>query len=457
MSTSTVSITANPVARRRTAVAGGRKSSIELVPAEPTLNGAVVGDDKGIVGPSRDLSHRSIRGDATKDLLQAKNPALAHNSTISPRRTSKTATKPEKPLWLTVLSIFAKNLVLLLVLAGLVQIIRRMLLRHGESTMLGTNMGLSEIEGRIAEVESFMKTTAKMIQVQVDVVDRRMDGEMGGLRREMDNKIEDQHTILQNALKNMEDKSKELENSMNELKNVNWLSKEEFEKMYEELKKGVGESGEIENDVSLDDLRAYAREIVEKEIEKHAADGLGRADYALASGGAMVVRHSEPYAAGKGLNWFLIASGNGVLNDAVKMLKPSFGEPGHCFALKGSIGFVEIKLRTAIIPEAVTLEHVDKSVAYDRSSAPKHCHVSGWLQERDGGISGKIYRLAEFTYDLERSNAQTFNMLKDTGIIIDTIRLDFLSNHGSPAHTCIYRFRVHGYEPESVSVMATQP
>ena len=42
------------------------------------------------------------------------------------------------------------------------------------------------------------------------------------------------------------------------------------------------------------------------------------------------------------------------------MLKQSFGEPGQCFPLKGDSGFVQIRLRTTIIPEAITLEHVDK-------------------------------------------------------------------------------------------------
>ncbi|GKV39697.1 hypothetical protein SLEP1_g47428 [Rubroshorea leprosula] len=459
MSASTVSITANPAARRRPVLANEKKSNIEMVPAEPTLSGAIVGADKATAGQSKDLSHHSIRGEATRDLLQAKKPALAHNSTVSPRRTRKASSKTEKPRWLTVLSIFTKNLVLLLVMAGLVQMIWRLVLRSGESSMLGTNMGLSEIESRIAEVESFVKTTAKMIQVQVDVVDRRIDSEVGGLRRDLNNKIEDQRSILQNALENLQDKSKELENFMNELKNVNWLTKEEFERIYEELKNSKGESGENENNLSLDGMKAYAREILEKEIEKHAADGLGRVDYALASGGAMVVSHSEPYLAGKRSNWFLIGSRNVVRDDANKMLKPSFGEPGQCFPLKGSSGFVQIKLRTTIIPEAVTLEHVAKSVAYDRSSAPKYCRVSGWLQgHEDTAVDArKMYLLAEFTYDLEKSNAQTFNVLSsaDTGVI-DTVRLDFTSNHGSPTHTCIYRFRVHGYEPGSVSMMTMQ-
>ena len=109
----------------------------------------------------------------------------------------------------------------------------------------------------------------------------------------------------------------------------------------------------------------FARDIVWKEIEKHAADGLGRVDYALASGGAKVVRHSEPYGFGKGNGWFTTAKGrNRVHASANKMLEPSFGEPGQCFPLQGSSGFIEIKLRTGIIPEAVTLEHVSKVIFF---------------------------------------------------------------------------------------------
>ncbi|KAF3545335.1 hypothetical protein DY000_02009768 [Brassica cretica] len=46
------------------------------------------------------------------------------------------------------------------------------------------------------------------------------------------------------------------------------------------------------------------------------------------------------------------------------MLSPSFGEPGQCFALKGSSGYVQIRLRGPIVPEAFTLEHVAKVLAH---------------------------------------------------------------------------------------------
>ncbi|KDO53802.1 hypothetical protein CISIN_1g044738mg, partial [Citrus sinensis] len=347
MSASAVSITANTAARRRPVVINDKKSNnnnIELVSVDPQLNG--VGDDKPTAAQSKDLSRHSIRGEAVVDkdtLVQVKKSGLA-NSTVSPRRSRKSSPKPEKPRWATVVSIFTKNFLLLVAVLGLGQMIRRVYLKSGDSA--GAELGFSEFERRITEVENFLKTTTKMMQLQVEVLDRKVESEMGGLRRERE-------------LKKLEEKSEGLERTLSELKAVDWLSKEEFEKFFEEFKKQ--KSGELsENDVSLDDIRVYAREIVEKEIEKHAADGLGRVDYALATSGAFVIKHSDAYLAGKGSNWLSLSSRNGVHSYADKMLKPSFGEPGQCFPLKGSSGFVQIKLRTAIIPEAITLEHVAK-------------------------------------------------------------------------------------------------
>lgn len=456
MSASTVSITANPAsARRRPVVVSDKKSpsnNIELVvPHEQQINGGGGGKANVTAAASRDLSHHSILERTVKDLQVKKT-----SSTISPRR----ARKVEKPRWMKVVSVFTKNFVLLLVLAGLVQMVRKLAVKSGgiESASVGTQMGLSEFDGRIAEMESMVKTAVKMIQVQVEVVDKKIASEVGGLRREISKKIDDKGVILEKELRKLVERSEGLEKKIGELKAGDWLSKEDFEKFYEQFKKAKG--GEFDgSDVSLDDIMVYAREIVQKEIEKHAADGLGRVDYALASSGGMVVKHSDPYMAGRGVNWFL--KGRGVHPNADEMLKPSFGEPGKCFALKGTSGFVQIKLRGAIVPEAVTLEHVAKSVAYDRSTAPKDCRVSGWLQNRDlhtADDEEKMLLLTEFTYDLEKSNAQTFNVMDNTASgLVDTVRLDFTSNHGSPSLTCIYRLRVHGYEPDPSSMTAMQP
>ncbi|KAK8301462.1 hypothetical protein V6Z11_D04G021300 [Gossypium hirsutum] len=399
MSASTLSISANPAvsARRRPVLLAENKSNFESLPAEPNPNGVNVGEDKATgAANSRDLSHHSVRGEALKDFGQARKVTVAQNSNVPLRRTRKgVVNKTEKPRWQTV--------------------------------------------------------------VQVEVVDRKLENEIGGLRRELNERIDDQSVALGNSLKILEEKSEGLDKSLRELKSANLLTKEEFENMYEQMFKEKGGNGKIETAVSLSDIGAYAREIVKNEIEMHASDGLARADYALFSGGGKVVRHSEPFLAGKGSNWFSKGSQNMVHPDADKMLKPSFGEPGQCFPLKGSSGFVQIKLRTAIIPEAITLEHVAKNVAYDRSSAPKDCRVSGWMQGRDLDLPidpNKMFVLAEFMYDLEKSSAQTFDVSDAGGVgIVNTVRLDFSSNHGSTSHTCIYRLRVHGQEPDSVSMV----
>lgn len=361
MSASTVSITANPTARRRPVLAGDKKPGIELMGADGGVAAATVGGagvDK--LSNGKDLSH-TIRGetvlDRSRDAVQVKKSLPASATALPARRPNrKGVLKAEKPRWQTVASVFVKNFLLLVVLLGLAQMIRRLASNSGNISPVTSS---TEFEHRIAEVESFLKTTTKMMQVQVEVVDRKIENEIGGLRMELNKKIEDEHAQFANELKKLDGRTESLEKFLGDLRSTDWLAKEEFDKFLDEFKKAKGlDHGS--GDVNLDEIRAFAREIVEKEIEKHAADGLGRVDYALASGGATVVKHSEPYIVGRGSNWFSRANRNAVHNDAEKLLRPSFGEPGQCFPLKGSSGFVQIKLRTAIVPEAVTLEHVDK-------------------------------------------------------------------------------------------------
>ncbi|KAA8514776.1 hypothetical protein F0562_017955 [Nyssa sinensis] len=370
MSASTVSITANPAAWRRPIVLGEKKSGIEFVGgdggAAVATSGGGGGDDKvtNSGGIGKDLSH-SIRGEAvlerSRDLVQVKK-ALPNSTTLLPRRTTrKVVSKPEKSWWQTLISVFTKNFLLLLALLGLVQMICRLVIYGGNSPTVPPSAGISDLESRIVEVESFLKSTTKMMQIQVEVVDRKIENQIGGLRRELSKKIEDRGEEFFIELKKLDGITESLENKLDDLRATNWLAKQDFDKFFDEFKETKG-FDQGNRDVSLDEIRAFAREIVEKEIEKHAADGLGRVDYALASGGAMVMKHSEPYIVGRGTSWFYMKNWNGVHSDAEKMLRPSFGEPGQCFPFKGSMGFVQIKLRMAIIPEAITLEHVAKLI-----------------------------------------------------------------------------------------------
>lgn len=421
--------------RRRQVVVAEKTTSVQVqdeeVPAASDDKDATSGKD---TTSGKDLSN-AVREDSVlerpRDLSQIKKGIIA--SGVTPRR--RKPAKPEKPVWQTVISVTLKNALLLAALIWLVQSIWRW-----NERLIPTSDGqyaVLEVESRIAEVETSLKKTAKMAQVQLDVLDKRTK------------QAEEKGDALEKELKMLASRTHDMDKFLSELRDANFLSKEEFEAFAKELEESKKLNGNSKG-LSLDDVGSYAREIVLKEVEKHAADGLGRVDYALASGGARVVRHSEPYTSGKAGNWFPVAkSRGGVHGSAHKMLEPSFGEPGQCFPLKGTSGFVEIKLRGPVTPDAITLEHVAKSVAYDRSSAPKDCQVSGWFEgpEDDPSSRGeKRVILKEFTYDLEKSNAQTFNIDTVYPDAVNMIRLDFSSNHGSPSHTCIYRLRVHGHE-----------
>ncbi|KAI4384101.1 hypothetical protein MLD38_009868 [Melastoma candidum] len=396
---------------------------------------------------SKDIGRYSSRNNEPSAVRKAPGDGPAATAA---RRARKLTPRKERPWWLTAISVFTKNFVLLMVVIGLVQLVRKMAVK---SVLMPPE--LTDFEGRITEVEGLVKKTAKTLQVQMDVVDKKVGSEVLGLREEV-KEIRESAGKLGDEVKELVEKSGVLERGLKELRDGEWLSKEEFQVFVDEVKAIRKDRGHPMVDVSLDDLKAYAREMLIKEIEKHAADGLGMVDYAVASAGGSVIGHSEVYSVGNG--WFSMTTRQGAHADATKMLKPSFGEPGQCFPLKGSSGYVIIKLRTSIIPEAVTLEHVAKSVAFDRSSAPKDCRVSGWLQGRSDIAAvdaTKMLLLTEFAYDLDKSNAQTFDVDSSVGLI-NRVRLDFSSNHGSPSHTCIYRFRVHGHEPDSNSLLEMQ-
>lgn len=366
MSASTVSITASPTAaiRRTPVLSGEKKSNFDFPPSESHANAAIgesAGTNRDLIRADAAAAERSSAYDVGPVPRKSGSTATGANTTTTQRRTRKVQVpKTEKTQWKRVVRVFAKQFGALLLLVGLIQLIRKVAMKDtplSSSTFpIETEMVLSELESRISAVDGLVKTTTKMMQVQVEFLDKKMESETRALRQTIDSTS----SALQTELKKIESRTETLQASVDEVKAKPLVSREELERVYEELKNGkVGDSAV--SDVNIDELRAYARDIVEKEIGKHAADGLGRVDYALASGGAFVMDHSDPYLVGNVGNWFG-TSRRRVHSKAVKMLTPSFGEPGQCFPLKGTNGYVQVRLRTPIIPEAVTLEHVSKVI-----------------------------------------------------------------------------------------------
>ncbi|MCO5577995.1 hypothetical protein L7F22_031833 [Adiantum nelumboides] len=318
-----------------------------------------------------------------------------------------------------------------------------------------SSLHANSMEGQVAELEGILRKTTKMMQVQLDLVDMKIRKEVEGLRKDLDDRIDEQAITFGTELRNIRARSEDIEASLKNLMNEGFPSRKDvlsliYAVIDQRAADGTGKP------LSLDDVLAEARRLVEVELEKHAADGIGRVDYALGSGGAKVVDHSEGFYHGLRLGWLQLAGGflPGSSNKhslASKILEPSFGEPGQCLPLKGSNVYVEIALRTSIFPDAFSLEHVAKSVAYDVSSAPKEFRIFGWLDsfKKDDAARNFMSQvlLGSFEYDIEKKYIQTFSVPEELrGKLVNMVRLEVLTNYGSPSHTCIYRFRVHGAE-----------
>ncbi|KAH7423092.1 hypothetical protein KP509_12G038900 [Ceratopteris richardii] len=322
------------------------------------------------------------------------------------------------------------------------------------------------LEGQVAELEEILTKATKMLQVQLDLVDAKIYKEVEGVKKELEEKIDEQASKFGTELHNMLARTESIESSLKKVLDAGFPSKQDVLSLINSVvdQRAAEGSGKA---LSLDDVRAVARRMVEIEIEKHAADGIGRVDYALGSGGGKVVDHSEGFYHGLWFGWHLLASGflpraSNIHPLANKILEPSFGEPGQCLPLKGSNVYAVIALRTDIYPEAFSLEHVSKSVAYDISSAPKEFRVFGWRDsfKKDDAAHNFMSEvpLGNFEYDIERKHVQTFTVPKDlTGKVINTVRLEVLSNYGSSSHTCIYRFRVHGTSKASMFNAVVHP
>ncbi|XP_078446868.1 SUN domain-containing protein 2-like [Wolffia australiana] len=361
----------------------------------------------------------------------------------SPKR-KKLNSKIEKPRWKKILCITIKNSLLLAALFLLGRILwkRDDLRSHGNQPLFTA----PAMEEQITDV----KKTTEILQSQLQVVEGKIEREIASVKEELEKVIKQNRGNIEKKLEELNAKGDRVEASLIKLSDSNFLSKEELPRILDELK--ISSSpGDDSRRTNFDEIRKQARVIIMNEIEKHAADGLGMVDFALASGGARVVKHSEAFSSGNG-RWISIGNAfrrGEVHPNAQKMLQPSFGEPGQCFALQGSAGFVEIKLRTAIIPEAVTLEHVSKSVGYDRSSAPKECRISAWYVGDGDRVSTPV-TVAEFMYDLDKMNVQTVGISSGAVGTVNMVRLDFLSNHGNAKHTCLYRLRAHGSVPNPI-------
>ncbi|XP_016533534.1 uncharacterized protein LOC103147092 [Poecilia formosa] len=185
------------------------------------------------------------------------------------------------------------------------------------------------------------------------------------------------------------------------------------------------------------------RVMVMEALKVFSQDRTGLADYALESGGGSILstRCSETYQTKAALLslfgfplWYFSQSPRTVIQPDV--------HPGNCWAFRGSKGFLVIQLSMKILPTAVTMEHVSKSLAPSGTlrSAPRDFSVYGLKDEHED--RGKL--LGNYTYDEDGEDLQMFTISEENDEAFQIIEVQVLSNWGHPEYTCMYRFRVHG-------------
>ncbi|KAF8501670.1 UNC-like C-terminal-domain-containing protein [Russula emetica] len=226
------------------------------------------------------------------------------------------------------------------------------------------------------------------------------------------------------------------------------------------------------------DVTELIGHLVDTAMERHARDTIAKADFALHSGGAVVIpsltsdtHEVKPHGVRQQVISYLTGHGYAIGRPPITALHHET-HVGHCWPFEGAQGQLGVTLSRIVQIEEITIDHVARDIAWDMSSAPRKMEVWGLvegssnfekvaaldaarteagqeipMQPRSLPHSVRYVRIAQFEYDIDAPNAvQTFPVDEDvraSGMDFGIIVLRVLSNWGQQ-FTCLYRFRAHG-------------
>uniref|UniRef100_A0A8C8YPU3 Sperm associated antigen 4 n=1 Tax=Prolemur simus TaxID=1328070 RepID=A0A8C8YPU3_PROSS len=209
----------------------------------------------------------------------------------------------------------------------------------------------------------------------------------------------------------------------------------------QQLQQLQAELGKLYKEVSS--VRAANSERVAKLVfQRLNEDFVRKPDYALSSVGASIdlEKTSHDYEdTNTAYFWNRFSFWNYARPPTV-ILEPDVF-PGNCWAFEGDQGQVVIRLPGRVQLSDITLQHPPPSVAHTggANSAPRDFAVFG-LQVDD---ETEVF-LGKFTFDVEKSEIQTFHLQNDPPAAFPKVKIQILSNWGHPRFTCLYRVRAHG-------------
>jgi SUN domain-containing protein 1/2 len=226
------------------------------------------------------------------------------------------------------------------------------------------------------------------------------------------------------------------------------------------------------------DVTELIGHLVDTAMARHARDTIAKADFALHSGGAVVIpsltsdtHEIKPDGVRQQVIGYLTGQGYAIGRPPITALHHET-HVGHCWPFEGSQGQLGVTLSRIVQIDEITIDHVARDIAWDMSSAPRKMEVWGLvegssnfekvaeldaartkagqeipMQPRSLPHSVRYVRIAQFEYDIDATNAvQTFPVDEDvraSGMDFGIVVLRVLNNWGQQ-FTCLYRFRVHG-------------
>lgn len=192
-------------------------------------------------------------------------------------------------------------------------------------------------------------------------------------------------------------------------------------------------------------LKDFVDELIDESLNSLSADDIGMADYALeSSGGSVLPDRSTGTYAGRAAFLSLFGFNFGKMIKSIRKIIQPGNLPGECWAFKGTTGYVVIRLAKPIVVSAVTIDHASRLLTPDGKikSAPKTFSIHALKDHQ----SSEDTKLGDFEYSENGDPIQTF-YLKEASPLTQYVKFDFLTNHGNEEYTCIYRIRVHGFNP----------
>ncbi|XP_024856599.1 sperm-associated antigen 4 protein isoform X2 [Bos indicus] len=187
---------------------------------------------------------------------------------------------------------------------------------------------------------------------------------------------------------------------------------------------------------------ANSERVAQLVFQRLSEDFVQKPDYALSSVGASIdlEKTSQDYEdANTAYFWNRFSFWNYARPPTV-ILEPDVF-PGNCWAFEGDQGQVVIRLPGRVQLSDITLQHPPPTVAHTRgaNSAPRDFAVYGLQVDGETEVF-----LGKFTFDVEKSEIQTFHLQNDPPAAFPKVKIQILSNWGHPRFTCLYRVRAHG-------------